>query len=68
MLSADSDPRYGKALVSMTTDKDRLVRNASFDGLARRDERSSLYAILGGLKDENEDVKITAAAVIRLSE
>jgi len=69
VLATDPDPRSGKALVAMTTNKDWLVRNAAFDGLARRDEKSLLPDILGGLKDENEGVKITAAAaIIRLSE
>jgi hypothetical protein len=68
ILAKDPDPRTGKALVAATKDKQWLVRAAAFDALARRNDSGLLPNLIPGLKDEKEEVKLTAAAgVIHLS-
>lgn len=68
VLANDPDPRSGKALVTATTSKSWLVRTAAYDALARRGEKALLAEIQAGLRDQKEEVKLTAAAaVIRLS-
>ncbi|HEY6291209.1 MAG TPA: HEAT repeat domain-containing protein [Terriglobia bacterium] len=68
MLATDPDPLSGKALVAATTDKDSLVRAAAFQALAKRGDAALLPDLASGLKDEKEEVKLTAAAaVIHLS-
>jgi HEAT repeat protein len=68
ILAKDPDPRTGKALIAATTDKSWLVRAAAFDALARRGDPALLPDLTSGLKDEKEEVKLTAAAaVIHLS-
>jgi HEAT repeat protein len=68
ILAKDSDPRTAKALVAATTEKHWLLRAAAYDALARRGEAALLPDITPGLKDEKEEVRLTAAAaVIHLS-
>ncbi len=68
ILAKDPDPLTGKALVAATTDKSALVRSAAYDALARRSDSALLPDATSGLKDEQDEVKFTAAAaVIHLS-
>jgi HEAT repeat protein len=68
ILATDPDSRTGTALVTATTDKEWVVRAAAFDALARRGDASLLPDLASGLKDEKNEVKLTAAAaVIHLS-
>ena len=64
MLAKDPDPRSGKALVAATTDQDWVLRSAAYDAIARRGEKSLLPDISNGLTDQNEVVKLTAAAAV----
>jgi HEAT repeat protein len=64
ILAKDPDPRTGKALVAATADKSWLVRAAAFDALARRGDPALLPDLASGLKDEKEEVKLTAAAAV----
>jgi HEAT repeat protein len=68
ILAKDPDERTEKALVAATADKEWVVRAAAYDALARRDHPAVLPDLSSGLKDEKEEVKLTAAAaVIHLS-
>lgn len=64
MLAKDPDPRSGKAIVAATSDQQWVIRAAAYDALARRGERSLLPDIGLGLTDQQEVVKLTAAAAI----
>jgi len=64
MLAKDPDPRSGKALVAATTDQDWVIRAAAFDALAHRGDRSLLPDITNGLNDQQQVVKLTAAAAV----
>jgi hypothetical protein len=67
-LAMDPDPGTGIALVAATVDKDWLIRAVAFDALARRGDSSLLPNLSSGLKDEKQEVQLTAAAaVIHLS-
>jgi HEAT repeat protein len=68
ILAKDPDPRTEKALVAAIADTHWLVRAAAYDALARRGHTAVLSDLSSGLKDEKEEVKLTAAAaVIHLS-
>jgi HEAT repeat protein len=64
MLATDPDPRSGKALVAATTDQQWVIRSAAYDAIARRGDRSLLPDITTGLSDQQEVVKLTAAAAV----
>lgn len=64
MLATDPDPRSGKALVAATTDQQWVIRSAAYDAIARRGDRSLLPDITNGLTDQQEVVKLTAAAAV----
>lgn len=64
ILANDPDPRTEKALVAATSDKDALVRAAAYDALARRGHSAILPDLNAGLKDDKEEVKLTAAAAV----
>ena len=64
MLAKDPDPKSGKALVAATADQQWPVRVAAYDALAKRGDRSLLPEISNGLTDQQEEVKLTAAAAI----
>jgi HEAT repeat protein len=64
ILAKDPDPRTEKALVAATTDKDGLVRAAAYDALARRGHPAVLPDLSSGLKDDKQEVKLTAAAAV----
>jgi HEAT repeat protein len=64
MLATDPDPRSGKALVAATADQQWVIRAAAFDAIARRGDRSLLTDIAIGLTDQQEVVKLTAAAAV----
>ncbi len=68
VLAEDPDPRSGRALVKSCSDKSWVVRAAALDAIARRGDPALLNEIQGGLTDEKDTVRYTAAAaVIRLS-
>ncbi len=68
ILAKDPDPRTEKALIAATTDKEWVVRTAAYDALARRGHPAVLQELSSGLKDEKDEVKLTAAAaVVQLS-
>jgi HEAT repeat protein len=50
--------------VAALADKHWLVRAAAYDALARRDHTAVLPEVSSGLKDDKEEVKLTAAAAI----
>jgi HEAT repeat protein len=64
ILAKDPDPHTEKALVAALADKHWLVRAAAYDALARRDHTAVLPEMSSGLKDDKEEVKLTAAAAI----
>jgi HEAT repeat protein len=64
MLAKDRDPRSGKALIAATSDDQWVIRSAAYDALARWGDRSLLPQMAMGLTDQNEVVKLTAAAAI----
>lgn len=64
MLAKDPDPRSGKALVAATTDQEWVIRAAAYDAIARRGEKSLLPDITNGLTDQQDNVKLTAAAAV----
>ncbi len=64
ILAKDPDPLTTKALVAATLDKDWVIRGAAYDALARRGDPSVLPNLTNGLKDQKDEVKITAAAAI----
>lgn len=64
MLASDPDPRSGKALIAATSDDQWIIRSAAYDALARRGERSLISQMALGLTDQQEQVKLTAAAAI----
>jgi HEAT repeats len=64
MLAKDPDPKSGKALVAATADQQWVVRAAAYDALAKRGDRSLLPDISNGLTDQQEEVKLTAAAAV----
>jgi HEAT repeat protein len=67
-LIRDSDPKTREALGRMLSDKKWMVRAAVVDAVAKRDDTSLLSAVLPLLSDENDTVRLTAAAtVVRLS-
>lgn len=63
-LATDPDPRSGEALITAATDKEWVVRAAAFDTLSRRGPSSVIPDIVNGLSDNEEVVKLTAAAAI----
>jgi HEAT repeat protein len=68
ILATDPDARTGRALVAATADKEWVVRAAAYDALARRGDSSLLPDLASGLKDDKDEVRLTAAAaVIHLS-
>lgn len=68
MLADDPDPRYAEVLITETGDKEWLIRAASYDAIARRNDRAMLADITKGLNDDHDQVKLTAAAAVaRLS-
>jgi HEAT repeat protein len=64
ILAKDPDARTEKALITATADKEWLVRAAAYDALARRGHAEVLPDLAAGLKDDREEVKLTAAAAI----
>ncbi len=64
ILAKDPDPRTEKALIAATVDKDSLVRASAYDALARRGHPAVLPDLSNGLKDEKDEVKLTAAAAV----
>ena len=64
ILAKDPDARTEKALVAATADTHWLVRAAAYDALARRGHPTVLPELAAGLKDDNEEVKLTAAAAV----
>jgi HEAT repeat protein len=64
ILAKDPDPRTQQALVAATADKDWLVRAAAYDALARRGHPAVLPDLNTGLKDDKDEVKLTAAAAV----
>ncbi len=67
-LAHDPDPRSGAALEAATADEKWLVRAAALDALARRGDHAFVRAALRRLDDENETVRLNAAAcIIRLA-
>ena len=67
-LAVDPDPKTMQALQDTTKDKKWLVRAAVISSLAKRDDPAALAVITPLMDDENEVVKLNAAAaVIRLS-
>jgi HEAT repeat protein len=68
MLTNDSDPASGKALVDAAGGKGWLVKTAALEALAKRGDPKLLPDILPTMKDDNISVRCTAAAaVIRLT-
>ena len=64
ILAKDPDPRSAKALVAATAENEWLLRSAAFDALARRGDRAVLPDVTLGLKDERQEVQLTAAAAV----
>ena len=64
ILALDPDPRTQKALVAATADKNWLVRAAAYDALARRGHPAVFPDLSTGLKDDKDEVKLTAAAAV----
>lgn len=64
ILAKDPDARTEKALIAATADKEWVVRAAAYDALARRGDSEVLPDLAAGLKDDREEVKLTAAAAI----
>ncbi len=64
ILAKDPDPRTTKALIGATTEKEWLLRAAAFDALARRGDRSALPNAITGMKDDKQEVQLTAAAAV----
>lgn len=64
MLAKDPDPRSGKALISATADQQWVIRSAAYDALARRGDKALVSQMALGLTDQQEEVKLTAAAAI----
>lgn len=64
MLAKDPDLRSAKVLINETGDKQWLIRAASYDAIARRNDRSLLADIIKGLNDDHDQVKLTAAAAV----
>jgi HEAT repeat protein len=64
ILAKDPDPRSAKALVAATAENEWLLRSAAFDALARRGDRAVLPDVILGLKDERQEVQMTAAAAV----
>lgn len=64
MIAKDPDPRSGKALLAATSDDEWVIRAAAYDALARRGERSLVSQMALGLTDQQEQVKLTAAAAV----
>jgi hypothetical protein len=64
ILANDPDPRTTKALVAATADTHWLVRASAFDALARRGNPAVLPDLTAGLKDDKDEVKLTAAAAV----
>ena len=64
VLAKDPDPVTTKALVAATHDKQWVIRAAAYDALAGRGDSSLVPEVTPGLKDEKDEVKITAAAAI----
>jgi len=64
MLAHDPDPRSGKALIAATGDSQWVIRAAAYDSLAQRGDRSLVSQMALGLTDQQEQVKLTAAAAI----
>ena len=62
------DPKTRDALARMAADDKWMVRAAVVDAIAKRGDRSLLDAVVARLEDENDTVRMTAAAtVVRLS-
>jgi HEAT repeat protein len=67
-LADDMDPRFGRALVRATSDKNWTVRASALSAIAERGDPELLSAIVPALSDKNQAVRFTAAAaVIRLT-
>ena len=64
MLAKDPDPRSGKALIAATGDNQWVIRSAAYDALAHRGDRALVSQMAMGLTDQQEEVKLTAAAAI----
>ena len=64
ILAKDPDPRSAKALVAATAENEWLLRSAAFDALARRGDRAVLPDVILGLKDQRQEVQLTAAAAV----
>ncbi len=64
MLAKDPDPRSGKALIAATSDDQWVIRAAAYDSLAHRGDRSLVSEMAMGLTDQQEQVKLTAAAAV----
>lgn len=64
ILAKDPDPRTQAALIAATADKEWVIRSAAYDALARRGHAAVLPQLSLGLKDDKEEVKLTAAAAV----
>ena len=64
MLAKDPDPRSGKALIAATADQQWVIRSAAYDALARRGDKALVSQMALGLTDQQQEVKLTAAAAI----
>jgi HEAT repeat protein len=63
-LIRDPDPKTRDALARMATDSKWMVRAAVVDAIAKRNDRSLLDSVLPLLNDDNDTVRLTAAATV----
>jgi HEAT repeat protein len=69
VLTTDSDPKSGDALVNAAFDKSWIVRAAALNAIAQRDDYTLGPRIEAGMDDGNQQVRlIAAAAVIHLQD
>jgi HEAT repeat protein len=68
ILSSDTDPRSGQALIQAVSDKKWIVQVAALEAIAKRGDPNLLSGIVPAMSDKNDAVRFTAAAaVFRLS-
>jgi HEAT repeat protein len=63
-LAGDSDPKSAQALVNSAKDEKWLVRAATVGALARGNDPPAIDVIKPLLEDENDVVRLNAAAAV----
>lgn len=64
----DPDPRISAALAHALTEKNWIVRVAVLRAITARRDQPALDAVEAAMQDKRDEVRFTAAAVLKLTE